>query len=65
MTESVSPGREKMYGEEMLLRNVMEDIHLSSIDVVHSVVGSVFEFTDYASQDDDITIICIKRNEGE
>lgn len=51
---------EEMYGEERLRDSFIEARELPSRDILHAVIGSVYEFTDYGEQKDDITAICIK-----
>ena len=52
-----------MYGEDRLFRCFQENIERSSIDIVHTVVGTVYEHTGFTSLHDDATVICIKRIE--
>jgi serine phosphatase RsbU (regulator of sigma subunit) len=61
ITEAQSEEIPALYGEERLF-SLFQEIHgRSSIDSVHSVVGSVYEYTGYASLNDDITAICLKK----
>jgi len=52
----------EMYGEDRLLELFCELRGNSARDIVHSVIGSVYEFTEYGDQEDDITLLCIQKN---
>ncbi len=60
ITESLSPDN-KMYDSEKLEQVFTDFIDLPSIDIVHSIIDSVFRFTDYTEQEDDITVLCLKK----
>ncbi len=60
ITESMSKD-EKMYDTQRLERVFTDFIDLPSIDIVHSIIDSVFTFTDHVEQEDDITVLCIKK----
>lgn len=60
ITESISPEK-KMYDSEKLERVFMDFADFPSIDIVHSIIDSVFRFTDYTEQEDDITVLCLKK----
>lgn len=65
LTEAIREGgggEDDMYGEERLMRNIVEAREYSSRDMLHAVIGSMYEFTDYCDQKDDITAICIRKN---
>ena len=49
-----------MYGQQRLLDNFQRLIDLTSADIINTLIGSLHEFTGYADQEDDITMICIK-----
>ena len=51
-----------MYGEERLMDNFIKAQKLSSRNLIHSILGTVYEFIDYSDQDDDITVICIRKD---
>jgi serine phosphatase RsbU (regulator of sigma subunit)/DNA-binding NarL/FixJ family response regulator len=61
ITEAQSEDTPALYGEERLFTLFQEIHERSSIDIVHSVVGSVYEYTGYASLNDDVTAICLKK----
>jgi len=55
-----SDGRE-LFGEERLVGVFLENVAVSSQEIARAIVNSVNEFSGYAVQEDDITMICIKR----
>jgi len=59
--EGDSPETDNMYGEEKLMQIFSENINLPANDIIHFIISSVYEFTDYGDQEDDITAICIKK----
>lgn len=61
ITESVSRESREMYGDRRLVEKFMEYINIPSRDMLHSIIGTVYEFTGYEKQEDDITMICIKK----
>jgi serine phosphatase RsbU (regulator of sigma subunit) len=50
-----------MFGEERVRTSFLENVSSPSRDIVHSILGSIYEFTGYSLQEDDITLICIKK----
>jgi len=60
VTEPYSSDGSIQYGEERLQDVFIDSIENPSIDIIHSILDSLYTFTDYALQDDDITIVCIK-----
>ena len=52
-----------MFGEDRLFSCFRDMIGEPSMDIVHSVVGAVYEYTGFSSLHDDATVICIKRVE--
>ncbi len=54
-------GERSMFGTKRLSDILMEQNSYSSRDILHFVISSVYEYTDYRDQDDDITAVCIKR----
>ena len=55
-----SPESNEMFGEERLCDLVAENCGYASTDILHFVISSVYEYTDYQDQVDDITAVCIK-----
>ncbi|MBN1533940.1 MAG: fused response regulator/phosphatase [Spirochaetes bacterium] len=51
----------EMFGIERLGDIVAENREYPSRDILHFVISSVYEFSDYQDQKDDITAVCIKR----
>lgn len=54
----------EMFGEDRLLELFNELQGNNARDIVHSVIGSVYEFTEYGDQKDDITLLCIQKNQS-
>ncbi len=54
-------GGECFFGEEMLEEIFTEHMTSHPKDIIHMMISSVYEFTDYTEQEDDITAICIKK----
>lgn len=52
---------ETEYGIENLKNAYRENIDSESLDIVHSVIESLYEYTDYAQVKDDIILISVKR----
>ena len=52
---------EAEYGLEKLKAEVKENIESESLEIVHSIIESIYEFTDYAQLDEDIILISMKR----
>jgi len=50
------------YGLERLKAEVKENIESESLEIVHSIIESIYEFTDYAQLNEDIILISMKRN---
>ncbi len=61
LIEAMPENSREMYGPERLEENFKKNVDQSSIDLVHSMVGSFYEYTNYSWQEDDLTIICIKK----
>jgi len=51
------------YGLEKLKAEMKSNIESGSLEIVHSIIESIYEFTDYAQLDEDIILIAMKRNE--
>lgn len=52
---------ETEYGLEKLKAKVKENIESESLGIVHSIIESIYEFTDYAQLNEDIILISMKR----
>jgi serine phosphatase RsbU (regulator of sigma subunit) len=53
---------EALFGEKRLIRSFEDNHDHSPRDIIHLLIGNVYEFTDYRDQEDDITVICIKKS---
>ena len=54
----------EMFGDDRLMEGFVENQGLSSRDIIQSIIGQVYEFTDYSEQSDDVTIICIRKDKS-
>lgn len=61
LTESMNPDIKTLYGEERLKENIITYAHENPGELLHSICGSMYEFTGYAPLEDDVTLICIKK----
>ncbi len=62
LIEAPNPERKELYGGERLKKQFKHAIrHSKPIDILHSVLGSVYSFMDYSAVDDDVTVICMKK----
>jgi len=50
-----------LYGLEKLKEGMKSNIGYGSLEIVHSIIESVYDFTDYAQLDKDIVLISMKR----
>jgi serine phosphatase RsbU (regulator of sigma subunit) len=53
---------ETEYGLVKLKAELKENIESESLEIVHSIIESIYEFTDYAQLNEDIILISMKRN---
>ncbi|MCP4129439.1 MAG: SpoIIE family protein phosphatase [bacterium] len=61
ITEALADDGKTMYDIERLTECFLKNIHKGSMEIIHSIVDSLYEFIDYAMLDDDITLICVKK----
>ncbi|HDP80079.1 MAG TPA: fused response regulator/phosphatase [Spirochaetes bacterium] len=61
VTESMCRERKELYGDNRLIENFMDNVELPSRDILHSIIGTVYEYTGFGKQEDDITMICVKK----
>ena len=54
---------ETEYGLEQLKAGMKDNMEKGSLEIVHSIIESIYEFTDYAQLKEDIILIAMKRNE--
>jgi len=59
--EAPSEAGGDMYGEDRLYTLFQDNIDRPSIEIIHTIVGNVYEHTGFSSLHDDATVICIKR----
>ncbi len=57
-----SDSKKKMYGIERLKEVFSSSQDHSAENIINLIVGSMYEFTRYRDQEDDITAICMKKN---
>ncbi len=50
------------YGLDKMKEEMKANIEAGSLETVHSIIESVYEFTDYAQLNEDIILIAMKRN---
>ncbi|HRX48860.1 MAG TPA: SpoIIE family protein phosphatase [Spirochaetota bacterium] len=50
------------FGIERLKNAYRENIDSGSLDIVHSIIESVYEFTDYSQMEEDIILVSMKRS---
>jgi sigma-B regulation protein RsbU (phosphoserine phosphatase) len=61
--EAKAENSETEYGLEKLKNELKTNIESGSLEIVHSIIESIYEFTDYAELNEDIILISMKRNE--
>ncbi|MCP4132964.1 MAG: fused response regulator/phosphatase [bacterium] len=68
ITEALGPDDKTMYGEKRLIEAFIEAIEhplsegeSSASDIILSILASVYDFTDCTEQQDDVSIICLKK----
>ncbi len=61
LTESMNPVLRTLYGDQRLKDTIVLNAHESPVELLHSICGSMYEFTEYAPLEDDVTLICIKK----
>lgn len=54
-------GKKEFFGTKRLIDSFAKCAHENSIDIVHSILGTVYEFTEYNNLQDDVSLICLKR----
>jgi serine phosphatase RsbU (regulator of sigma subunit)/CheY-like chemotaxis protein len=62
ITEAMIDDTDAMFGDDRLKEAILDSCNKPSGDIIHSVIGAVYEFTEFSDQDDDMTAICIKRD---
>lgn len=56
-------GSDSEFGIERLKSAYRENTDSGSLDIVHSIIESVYEFTDYSEMEEDIILVSMKRME--
>ena len=60
--EEHSTDFQEMYGVNRLIESLNGTGNFTSSEILHHALGSLYEFNGYRPQNDDITLICIKKN---
>jgi sigma-B regulation protein RsbU (phosphoserine phosphatase) len=60
--EEHSTDYQEMYGVNRLIESLRGTESFSSSEILHHALGNLYEFNGYRPQNDDITLICIKKN---
>jgi len=62
--EAMSP-ENKLFGTKNLSQSfesaIIEDKLTKPNDIIHSVLGTVYQYTDYMMLEDDVTVLCVKK----
>jgi serine phosphatase RsbU (regulator of sigma subunit) len=58
---ATSPDGAGKYGEGRIIENFKATIASTSLEIIHSMTETIYEFTDYATPPDDIVLMCIKK----
>ncbi len=61
ITEALSEDSSSMYDEVRLKNTIKENVNGSSLELVHSIVESVYTFSNYNVLEDDMTLLSIKK----
>ena len=61
ITEAFSEDGSTMYDEERLIDIYVENADKSALDIIYSILDSVYQFSNFSKQHDDITLVCIKK----
>lgn len=62
LIEEHSPDYNSMYGLNRVVDSLKKAEGMNSIEIVHHCLGDFYEFNGYRPQNDDITLICIKKD---
>ncbi|MFW6365541.1 MAG: SpoIIE family protein phosphatase [Spirochaetota bacterium] len=62
LIEATDPVTNDMFRLQRLKKVFLQSLRYNrSIDIIHTVLGAVYSFTDYGIVDDDVTIICLQK----
>jgi sigma-B regulation protein RsbU (phosphoserine phosphatase) len=62
LIEEHSPDYNSMYGLNRVIKSLKDTENMTSTEVLHHCLGDFYEFNGYHPQNDDITLICIKKS---
>jgi len=62
LIEEHSPDYNRMYGLDNVIESLKNTAGMTSIETLHHCLGNFYEFNGYRPQNDDITLICIKKS---
>jgi len=62
LIEEHSPDYNSMYGLNRVVESLKKAETMTSIETLHHCLGDFYEFNGYRPQNDDITLICIKKD---
>jgi hypothetical protein len=62
LIEEQSPDYNSMYGINRVIESLKRADDMTSIETLHHCLGDFYEFNGYRPQNDDITLICIKKD---
>jgi len=62
LIEEQSPDLNSMYGLNNVIVSLKKTEGMAAIEIVHHCLGDFYEFNGYRPQNDDITLICIKKS---
>lgn len=61
ITEAHNPETNEMYGEDRLAEILKENNEAKSRDIIFIILDDVYRFIDYQPQQDDMTLLCIRK----
>jgi serine phosphatase RsbU (regulator of sigma subunit)/DNA-binding response OmpR family regulator len=61
ISEAHGSNSPELYGENRVYEIFQDNTGKDSIEIIHSIIGNVYEFTGYDALYDDVTAICIKK----
>lgn len=62
LTEEHSIDNSTMYGLKNVIESLKKTAGMNSLEILHHCLGDFYEFNGYRPQNDDITLICIRKN---
>ncbi len=61
VTEAWHENQMEMFGEDRLRQLLFENAKMGAKDLIHTVLSTILEFTNFAKLDDDLSLICIRK----